>query len=160
MAGHTLVVIRHGKSDWTTGHADAERPLSARGRRQAPRTGAYLAHLGITIDLAVVSPAERTRETWDLVAPSIGATAEVRYDQAVYGAWAGGLLEIVRTLPGESATAAIVGHNPGLEELVAELAGSWVPMPTSALAILELPGTWVDAGTDPVRLIASGRPAE
>jgi phosphohistidine phosphatase len=71
----TLIVLRHGKSDWSGGEPDHLRPLARRGRRQAPEAGRWLAHNVAAIDLAVVSPAERTRETWRLAV----LTTDVRY---------------------------------------------------------------------------------
>ena len=58
---HTLVVIRHAKSDWDVDAADRDRPLAKRGRRQAPYAGRWIAEQGIVLDLAVVSPAARAR---------------------------------------------------------------------------------------------------
>ena len=70
---HTLVVIRHAKSDWDVDAADRDRPLAKRGRRQAPPTGRWLAAQDLALDLAVVSPAARARQTWELVAAQLAA---------------------------------------------------------------------------------------
>ena len=66
----TLILLRHGKSDWAGGEPDHLRPLARRGRRQVHDPGRWLADNVGVIDLAVVSPAERTRETWRLRLPS------------------------------------------------------------------------------------------
>ena len=67
MSERTLILLRHAKSDWSGEEPDIDRPLAKRGRRQAPDTGRWLARSIHGIDLAVVSPAVRTRKTWDLV---------------------------------------------------------------------------------------------
>ena len=64
----------------------------------------------------------------------------------------------MRELPDEVATVVLVGHNPGIEDLVASLTGRWVPMPTSALAVIDLASPWSAAGTAGARLRAHGRP--
>jgi phosphohistidine phosphatase len=153
-----LVLVRHAKSDWSGSHPDHERPVGARGRRQAPQSGRWLAEHLPGIDLAVVSPAQRARSTWELVSAELPDPPPVRLEEEVYSFGPGPLLRVVRRLPGEVTTAALVGHNPALEELVEELTGEWVPMPTSALAVVAFPGSWADAGDGTARLLAHGRP--
>lgn len=156
--GHTLVVVRHAKSDWSGSHADHERPVGSRGRRQAPLSGRWLARHLSAIDLAVVSPAQRARTTWELIAAELPQPPPVRLEEEAYSFGAGPLLAVVRRLDEQVGTAALVGHNPGLEELVEELTGTWVAMPTSALAVIELPGPWTNAGDGRGGVLASGRP--
>jgi phosphohistidine phosphatase len=162
MAGrpHTLVLLRHAKSDWSTGEADVERPLAKRGRRQAPEAGQWLAAHLAGIDLAVVSPAARARGTWDLVAAELGHPPRVLVDDRVYAASDDELLDVVRDLPGDAETVVLVGHNPGIEELAALLTGETPAMPTSALAVLSLPAGWSRAGPGTATLRAAGRPPE
>jgi phosphohistidine phosphatase len=154
----TLVLLRHAKSDWSGNETDAHRPLAKRGRRQAPEAGRWLAANLDVLDLAVVSPAVRARETWDLVAAELDAPPPTRYDERVYAASAGALLGIVRDLPEAAGTVLLVGHNPGLEELAARLTGSWVAMPTSGIAVIALREPWSAAGLSAADLTASGRP--
>jgi phosphohistidine phosphatase len=154
----TLVLLRHGKSDWSGDEPDHLRPLARRGQRQVPEAGRWLAGNVGVIDLAIVSPAERTRQTWRLAAAELDVPPGVREDDRVYAASAQSLLVVLREVPGEVATVVLVGHNPGLEDLVASLTGGWVPMPTSALAVIDLPGPWSDAGNTGAELRAQGRP--
>lgn len=158
MDAHTLILLRHAKSDWSGGEADVDRPLADRGRRQAPETGAWLAENAGGIDLAVVSSALRARSTWELVAARLDVPPEARYDDRAYGASSDELLEIIHELPEDAATVVLVGHNPGLEDLVTVLTGEWTPMPTSALAVMTLAGTWSAAHAYSAELKASGRP--
>jgi phosphohistidine phosphatase len=154
----TLILLRHGKSDWSGGVPDHLRPLAKRGRRQAPEAGRWLADNVGVIDLAVVSPAERTRETWRLAASELAVPPPVREDDRVYGGSARSLLGVVQELAGEVATVVLVGHNPGVEDLVASLTGRRVSMPTSALAVIELSGPWSAAADTAAELRAQGRP--
>lgn len=150
----TLIVVRHGKSDWAGDEPDRQRPLAKRGRRQAPEAAAWIAEHHPAVDLAVVSPAVRAQETWQIVADHLGDTPAVRTDERVYAAWGRDLVALVRELPEAATTVVLVGHNPGLEELVADLTGEGVELPTSAIAVIGFDGGW-DADA---RVLASGRP--
>lgn len=154
----TLILLRHGKSDWSGGEPDQLRPLAPRGRRQVPEAGRWLADNVGVIELAVVSPAERTRETWRLAAAELAVPPPVREDDRVYAGSARSLLGVVQELPGEVTTVVLVGHNPGVEDLVTSLTGRSVPMPTSALAVIDLLGPWSAAGDTAAELRAQGRP--
>lgn len=158
MAEHTLILLRHAKSDWSGGEPDIDRPLAARGRRQAPEAGRWLATHVDRVDLAVVSYAERARATWELVQTELGGRPETRHDLSAYAATAGELLEIIRSLAEERRTVVLVGHNPGLESLGEALVGDRVPLATSGLAVIDLDGPWRSAGRPPGRLRAAGRP--
>lgn len=158
MPTRTLILLRHAKSDWSGDESDLHRPLARRGQRQAPEAGRWLAAHVDGIDLAVVSPAARARSTWDLVSAELEAVRQTRVDDRVYAASGRALLEVVRDLPEDLATVVLVGHNPALEELVAQLTGAWVPMPTSALAVMTLSGPWSSVAPGSATLQASGRP--
>ena len=155
----TLILLRHGKSDWSGGEPDHLRPLARRGRRQVPVAGRWLADNVGVIDLVVISPAERARETWRLAAAELAVPPPVRDDDRVYAGSAPSLLDVLRELPEELATVVLVGHNPGLEDLVNRLTGEWVEMTTSAIAVVDLPGGWAGAGEEPAATLrTSGRP--
>ncbi|MGY5106486.1 SixA phosphatase family protein, partial [Streptomyces sp. 900105245] len=109
-----------------------------------------LAEAGGLPDLALCSTAVRARRTWELAAAEWGTPPPVRYDRRLYAADAADLLDVVREVPREVEALLLVGHNPGLEELVAELAGDGLDdslerlrakFPTSALAVLTWRGT-------------------
>lgn len=158
MAEHILILLRHSKSDWTGDEADIDRPLGKRGRRQATEAGQWLATHVDRIDLAVVSPAERARATWDRVSAELGERPRTRHDDHAYAASTDDLLGIIRGLGEELGTVVLVGHNPGLEGLAETLTGDRVPLPTSALALIELRVPWQSAGRAPGLLRAAGRP--
>ncbi|MFC8346963.1 SixA phosphatase family protein [Streptomyces sp. NPDC057280] len=145
-----LVVLRHAKSAWPEGVRDHQRPLAPRGLRDAPAAGRALAEADCLPDLALCSTAVRARQTWDLAAAQWGTPPPVRHDARLYGADVPELLEVVHEVSAEVETLLLVGHNPGLEELVLELAGDGlddtldtvrVKFPTSAIAVLAWRGT-------------------
>lgn len=156
-AEHTLVLIRHAKSDWSANVSDRHRPLNQRGQRQAPKSGRWLAENLPAIEQAVVSPAQRARSTWDLVAAELPDPPPVTVDERAYTFDAHGLMPIIHDLADDLGTVALVGHNPAMEELVSHLTGAWVAMPTSSLAVIGLSGPWSDAGPGST-LLAHGRP--
>ncbi len=158
VAPHTLILLRHAKSDWSGQEGDHDRPLAKRGRRQAPDAGRWLAVNVDSIDLAVVSTARRARTTWDLASRELDQRPAAQYDDEAYAASVGELLDVVRRLDEALDTVVLVGHNPGIEELVETLTGDRVPMPTSALAVIELTSTWDGAGRVRGLLRAAGRP--
>ncbi|MEW2395557.1 histidine phosphatase family protein [Streptomyces sp. NPDC046862] len=144
-----LVVLRHAKSAWPEGVPDHDRPLGPRGLRDAPAAGRALAAADCLPDLALCSTAERARATWELAAAQWDTPPPVRHDPRLYGADVPELLDVVREAPDEVATLLLVGHNPGLEELVLELAGDDLDdaldvvrakFPTSAIAVLDWHG--------------------
>jgi len=139
-----LVVLRHAKSEWPDGVADRSRPLAGRGRQEAPLAGRWLnEHLG-KIDLVVCSPAQRAQETWTRVAKELDPVPELRVDDRLYPGSSTDLLAVVRELPGEARTVLLIGHNPGLEDLVAELAQAGCVLKTSSIAVLSGRGGWAD----------------
>lgn len=151
----TLILFRHAKSDQSSTEADIDRPLNPRGRRQAPEAGRWLADNIDAIDLAVVSPANRARTTWDLASAELDEQPQTRIDDRIYG---GSLLSVVRDLPDEARTVVLVGHNPGIEDLASLLSNTSVPMPTSAIAVLDASTAWSSAGDSWATLRAEGRP--
>jgi phosphohistidine phosphatase len=158
VAEHTLILLRHAKSDWSGQEGDHDRPLAKRGRRQAPEAGRWLAANVDSIDLAVVSTAERARTTWDLASGELDEEPETRHDADAYAASVDDLLDIVRGFDEALGTVVLVGHNPGIEDLAEVLTAGRVPMPTSALAVIELDGAWDGAGRARGSLRAAGRP--
>lgn len=154
---HTLIVIRHAKSDWNTDLPDHDRPLAPRGRRQAPPLGSWLGrHLPGQIDLAVVSTAVRAQQTWQLAADELEAAPPRQDDAAAYTFDGAELLDVVADLPEAHQVVALVGHAPAVEELVEHLSARPVRMRTATLAVLRLPGWTARSG----RLLTWGRPAD
>jgi phosphohistidine phosphatase len=168
--GRWLVLLRHAKSAWPD-VADHERPLAPRGRRDAPVMGRWLRSAGPVPDRVVCSTARRARQTWQLAGAELGASPRVSFDQRVYGASAGELLDLAREIAPQVRTLLIVGHDPAMQELTLALASPGagdadalervrVKFPTAAIAVLEFTGTWQGLGPHQAHLTAFVVPRE
>ena len=164
VCGHTglmrrrLIALRHAKSDWSGGVADHDRPLAGRGRREAALAGRWLRENAAEIDLVVCSSATRARQTWKLVAKQLDNVPPARVDDRLYAASVRGLLAVVRKLPHSARAVLLIGHNPGLEELVADLGGVGWPMKTSSIAVLSSRSKWAEVGARWAKLEVSLTP--
>jgi phosphohistidine phosphatase len=122
VAKRTLLLLRHAKSSWDEpGLADSERPLAPRGRRAAAALGTRLAKRRLAIDRVLCSPSRRTRETLALLA--LEPAPPVAFEERLYLASARTLLARLRRLPAEARSVLVIGHDPGLDQLVRQLAG-------------------------------------
>ena len=145
-----LLLLRHGKSDWGTGVDDFHRPLKDRGKRGAQRIGVWLAQQKMVPDHIVTSSAERALVTAQKACKAMGnGAAGIRRDKRIYAAGIDELLAVLGDCPESAGRVMLVGHNPGLEELLVWLAGGAVPvpdngklLPTAALARLQMPADW------------------
>lgn len=118
----TLTLLRHAKSGWDdTVARDFDRPLNPKGHRAAQAVGRYMKAIGLNFDHVVASPAVRVTETLGEVEQSYGSELAPDWDQRVYLASVATLLDIVHDLPDAADRVLMVGHNPGLEELVLAL---------------------------------------
>lgn len=136
----TLLLLRHAKSSWDNDKlADYDRPLNERGRSDAPRVGQLIRREGLTPDLIVSSAAKRAATTAELVALELPFDGELRYTESLYLAEPGAYITIARRTADDVGTLMLVGHNPGIEELVEHLTGQSERMPTGALACIRLP---------------------
>jgi phosphohistidine phosphatase len=114
-----LILLRHASAE--NGELDRVRALSARGRSEAERVGPALGRLaerGFRPELLLTSPALRARETLAGLGGALDAARRVEEDEALYLASAGRLLTRLQSLPDPDEQVLLVGHNPGLGELV------------------------------------------
>ena len=115
----TLTLLRHAKSGWDdTVARDFDRPLNAKGARAAETMGRHMRSSGLVFDHAVASPAQRVVETLDHVGKGYGSDLAPAWDRRLYLASAATLLDVVHDLPDGADRVLLVGHNPGLEDLV------------------------------------------
>lgn len=118
----TLTLLRHAKSGWDDPVArDFDRPLNPKGQRAAVAVGKHMRSLGLEFDTVIASPAVRVTETLAQVAIGYGSDLAPHWDQRIYLASMPTLLDLVHDLPDAAGSALLVGHNPGLEELVLDL---------------------------------------
>ena len=155
-----LLLIRHAKSDWSSGVADHERPLNARGRRDAAALGEWLQTHAGPVDRVIVSTALRTRLTWEIASSALRDVPPVEFRDEIYEAHWTEVLDVARAL-GDEHRVILIGHNPGLEDLATRLAATSSAtladleekFPTSAIARLEFDGSWADLGPSGAHLV-------
>jgi phosphohistidine phosphatase len=135
----TLLLLRHAKSSREDPSLqDFDRPLNERGKKDAPLIGKYARRQKIKADLVISSPAERARQTAELVLKSAGLKLELRFDKRIYEASLRRLLSVISQIEDTINTLIMVGHNPGFEELFEALTGQARDLPTASLACIEL----------------------
>lgn len=131
----TLLILRHAKSSWDEPDVpDHDRPLNERGKNDAKRIGQLLLEHGLVPDWIISSTAKRARTTAGKVAKACGYASEVEQTRRLYLASPPEIIQILREVDDERSTVLVVAHNPGLEELLAQLTGQPEPMPTATLA--------------------------
>jgi len=157
-----LLVIRHAKSSWDSDAlTDHARPLNGRGRRDAPRMGEALAVRGWRPDRVLCSDARRARETWLAMQDAWSEPPKLRLERRLYHAGPDAVRDLCAGLPLDLGCLAVVGHNPGWEELIEDLSGLQVRLTTGNVVRLEGDGrSWPDAIARPWRVAAVLRPRD
>jgi phosphohistidine phosphatase len=144
-----LILLRHAKSGWDDPVArDFDRPLNKRGEKAARLMGRWMKNEAVQFDHVIASPAVRVIETLDQVAAGYGQRIEATWERRVYLASSATLMDVLRELGDETASVLMVGHNPGLEDLVLDLVNEdsggtlralvYEKYPTAAIAEVEL----------------------
>jgi len=161
-----LLLLRHAKSDWQAVYeSDLSRPLSARGRRAARAMGRWMQENQIHQDVIYTSPSTRTRQTLELLAAEI-VLADIHVVNDLYHADLDTLLSILSNAPARAQRVMLVGHNPGLEDLLLYLTADDLDetegklFPTATLAEIELPHDWQALRSGSGRLRTLVRPRE
>jgi len=144
-----LLLLRHGKSDWNTDTSDFDRPLNKRGIKNAKQMGNWLQEQKLIPDLIISSPATRAFTSAELVCGAMKInTKSIQTEQSIYEASLSDLHHLLSQTPSSAHRLLLVGHNPGFEYLVRQLAPN-IPaanngnlMPTAAIAYLQLDSQW------------------
>ncbi|MGD2083980.1 MAG: histidine phosphatase family protein [Chromatiales bacterium] len=163
-----LLVLRHAKSSWDDdAGSDFDRPLAKRGKKDAPRIGAWLKREALVPDLVVSSPARRARQTARRVCEKTGYdTDSIVWEADIYGGGISELLGVLERCAPSAERVLLVGHNPGLEDLVTFLDAAVEPppdgklLPTAAVARLEMPDDWSALSRASARLLGVQRPKD
>src|SRR4026207_2004659 len=143
----TLYLLRHAKSSWKDASLpDFDSPLKGRGQDAAKQMGEFLASQKVSISTLISSPSVRTRETIEILLRHARLQVEPLFDQRIYEASLATLLQVVSEISSDHKTAMLVGHNPGMEELLAFLTHETRHMPTCALARISLDVSWKEVG--------------
>jgi phosphohistidine phosphatase len=156
-----LILLRHAKSAWNTGHVDHARPLNGRGRRDAPRMGALLTERGYVPDLVVSSDAQRTQETWEGLQESLPGIP-VRWNSLLYLGGGQAIGDTIANQPSEIRCLLLIGHNPGFSAMASWLSGEDIELKTATAAVMEIDADeWADAmGQGDWNLIEVFRPPQ
>lgn len=133
-----LLLVRHADAGdpLTWPGDDADRPLSAKGRRQAARLGALLSAAGFRPDALISSPKLRARQTADAVGSALGVGVAI--DARLGGQLDLAIVERILAEAGDPLRPMLVGHDPDLSWLVSELSGASVAMKKGALARVDV----------------------
>ena len=119
-----IVLLRHGKSDWTaTYDSDHDRPLAKRGRRASRRMGRFLSKAGLAPDLIISSTARRAHETARIASEAGSWDCALETTDAFYLCEPEAVIDAVRRLPSDCARVVLVGHEPTWSESVSQLIG-------------------------------------
>lgn len=136
----TLILMRHAKSSWADEQLDDyERPLNARGQRDAPRMAEWLSENQLLPDAIRCSSALRARTTIEILRDTVDYQGDLQWLDELYLAAPGTYLEVAGQMSEDCRSLMMVGHNPGLEMLIETLTGESEVMPTGAVAIVQLP---------------------
>lgn len=167
-----LTLLRHAKSGWDDPVArDFDRPLNDRGIRAAALIGRYARDHGMTFELLLASPATRCVETIDHFVEAYGSSPETQWDRRIYLAPVGTLIDVLNDIEDAVGHVLMVGHNPGMEDLVLNLVpdDGTSPLrdevehkfPTAALAVIDLAvDRWADVARGQGRLTGFTRPRD
>jgi phosphohistidine phosphatase len=155
------MLLRHAKSDWADSSTpDADRPLSADGRRGCQLIARRLAEHELAPDLILCSSALRTRQTVEGLAQALPASVPVLVEDRLYLAEAQALLERLQEVDDGVPSVLLVAHNPGIHTLAVALLPPEdrlrIPtFPTAALAVEDLTvSRWAELGQDSTRLVS------
>src|SRR6188474_2183474 len=130
-----LLLLRHAKSSWKDDALDDhDRPLNERGKKEAPKMGQLLLEEHLLPDIILSSDAKRARRTVEKVCEAAGYRGETVLTSELYLANTATYLKALSRLPDQVSRALVVGHNPGMEQLLELLTERYEPMTTAALA--------------------------
>lgn len=156
------MLVRHARA--ADAPVDADRPLTPLGARRAAAIGAWLADHGLSADLAVVSPARRTLQTWQ----HAGGSGPLAVDPRLYDNTVEALLTAIAEVPDDVAQLVVVGHNPSVSELAALLDDGDGPaaarrqvadgFPPGGVALFTLEAPFAAIGPGTARLVAAEVP--
>jgi phosphohistidine phosphatase len=164
----SLVLVRHAQAEsWAP--SDVERTLTPAGTAAAGELGGWLREQGVVPDVALVSGATRTRQTWAALADAAGWQLTPTYDEGLYAAGPDTALDLVRFADPDARTVLLLGHNPTIHFLAQVLSdGTGAPeltesltigFPPASVAVLDVDVEWsrLSEGYGTLRAVRPGR---
>lgn len=150
------MLLRHAKSDWSNANqSDFDRPLNTRGKKAAPQLGLLMLEQGYLPDMILSSTAVRAEETmqgllaaWD---PALSnhhkqdpsrPTPTIQSTETLYLASPSTILLTAQQNQEKCHSMLVIGHNPGMEMLASQLAGTTITMKTAQLIVFESETGW------------------
>jgi phosphohistidine phosphatase len=167
-----LTLLRHAKSGWDDPVArDFDRPLNKRGERAAKVIGIWMKREGLSFDHIIASPAVRVIDTLDQVVATFGPLGEPTWERRVYLASSATLMDVLRELGPRYDSVLMIGHNPGLEDLILDIVPDvkgndyrdlvYEKYPTAAVAEMEIDiANWADIDRNKGRITRYIRPRD
>lgn len=154
-----LILLRHAEAmQVALGGSDRARPLSLRGEHEAREAGAWLRGQGAMPDTVLSSPARRAQMTVERALDALfahGSALIPKFVPEIYDATPGALIAVLEQHAAHSQRALLVGHNPGMEQLLALLVSGRSPdargMPPAGLAWIELQESGFEPGSARLR---------
>lgn len=152
MQKHQLIIMRHAKSDWREeGRPDFDRPLAKRGRKAAKQIGRWLKQQQFGIDQILCSPALRAKQTGQLVLEQLKLPQKsMLYDSRIYEASLSDLIALIHQYSEDIHTLLVIGHNPGLDQLLCHLSKESPPLSRSGKLLTTAAVAVLDFGTAPI----------
>ena len=141
-----LMLLRHAKSEKAeSGMRDRDRRLNGRGRNDAAQIAAHMVRHALLPDRVAVSSAQRTRETWERMAPAFSTTLPVGYEDRLYESGTDSILTVIKGTDRSASVLLVIGHNPGLYDtarlLLAQRGGAAHQLddglPTAGLVVID-----------------------
>jgi len=142
----SLLILRHTKTSWKHPElTDHDRPLNKRGKRDAPRMGEILRSEHLMPEAITSSTAARARATAEAVAKASGYKGKIALNRSLYAAAPEAYLKVLHELSDHYKRVLVVGHNPGLEELLEMFTDETQLMPTCTLAHVKFSiDSWIE----------------
>ena len=162
-----LLILRHGKSDWDFNVSDFDRPLKKRGKKAAQNIGSWLLLKNLVPDYIISSPAERASNTTEELCKAMQLPDQhIQYDSRIYEAYTNDLIAVLADCPANAERILLVGHNPGLEQLliylhkgILKIPNDGKILPTATLATLIINKDWQSLSENCANVLSITRPA-
>lgn len=134
-----LFILRHAKSSWSDPFLDDfERPLNKRGKRACVDMWQWFIKQNISPELVLCSPAKRAKDTWKRMKKEQMAFGKKKFEASLYLASPSELLDLIKKVPAKVSSLMLIGHNPGMHELILQLVNTNALQPEQAQSFQQI----------------------